>query len=136
MIDVDKLMKCETHAQVKELLRDCPIMASGCFRDVYALDDAVVKVGQDDYGVLHNEWEIWLSGTLPKDAPIARVLAHASSSVWLIMERVSETYYERTGRMTPDCEVVLDIGAYGIGDLHGKNLGYINGRLVAIDYGQ
>lgn len=134
MLDMSKLRKCETLAQVMVLVAKEKANEYGSHRRVYKLKNAVVKVPRYGWAVLYNEREIELSSRLPKDAPIARVLEHAPNGVWLVMEK-AKTIPRNKGGMSIYQQEWDDIAAYGIHDIHEGNVGYIGGRMVSIDYG-
>lgn len=120
---------------IKKVAKHLPYLGGGAFRSVYALSEKeVLKVNHSDqdgfYGSCGNEVASYehLRKTPAKDF-IAPVLDHGAG--WLIMARaVMNRCTERERDLLKSV-----LGPLGVRDLHGGNVGKLDGRPVATDYG-
>lgn len=111
-------------------------LGQGACRLVYALTPShVLKIDRSMDGHCNrNEALYACRNTL--DIPIAQPLRWSTNYNWLVMERADYTLrqFEQANPNAPafDISAVVKLG---IEDMHASNMGLLNGRVVAIDYG-
>lgn len=116
-------------------------IGAGVSRDVYDLGDVVLKVsnGNKYAGDCSTEVSAWNQIAIDDRKHFATVYAADPDGKWLIMEKVAGTwdrlrYDSETDRDSYD-EAIACAESYGIGDLHGGNIGVrYNGTVCIIDY--
>lgn len=107
-------------------------LGRGVSREVFPFGpDYVLKVAHDPREG-HNlaEAKAWAEAPAEMRKHLAPVLQHDPKGVWLLMQAAT-----RVGEATHrDENNLADALQHKIGDLHAGNIGWLNGRWVAIDY--
>ncbi|UBF23259.1 hypothetical protein M1M34_gp074 [Haloarcula tailed virus 2] len=120
-----------------DLLRDTAgidQIGSGCYRTVYEIGDYVIKCGSPRA----NEQEVvgWKKADKHQDI-LCPVTAHARTYDWIIMPKaeVPEDRHDRK-RLVSKVTDELDLRGVHIPDIHVKNVAWLDGKAVVIDYGE
>lgn len=107
-------------------------LGRGVSREVFPFGpDYVLKVAHDPREG-HNlaEAKAWATAPAEMRKHLAPVVQHDPKGVWLLMAAAT-----RVGEARPHDEDALSAAlGHKIGDLHAGNIGWLNGRWVAIDY--
>ena len=106
-------------------------LGSGSSRVVYSSGRyQVLKLAKNIAGLAQNKAECEISSEHP-DMPIAHVIDHAEDFSWILAEKASqrkEVSWEKCKDLTRDLQGLCT-------DMCDANVGYIKGRLVAVDFG-
>ena len=128
----DGAMLAVIDAFVKAHIGGAKRLGRGVSREVFPFGpEYVIKIAHDPTEG-HNaaEAEAWATAPAEMRKYLAPVLAHDPKGVWLLM-RAATRVGEATFR---DCDRLQTALNGKIGDLHSANLGWLDGRWVAIDY--
>lgn len=105
-------------------------LGNGVSRHVYDLGDgAVIKIPfRNDEWINLREAQVWSDADTALRPHLAPVLAVSPTGSWLVMRKASDVgSWQRADRLH-------DAVGGRIGDLHGNNVGVVDGRDVIIDY--
>ena len=84
-----------------------------------------------------NEADLWERATTEQARLLAPVVASDPGGAWLVMELAdTEIVFEEAGSAAMDLQKMLHESGLYLLDIHGSNIGTVDGRLVAIDYGE
>lgn len=128
----DGAMLAVIDAFVKAHIGGARRLGRGVSREVFPFGpEYVIKIAHDATEG-HNvaEAEAWATAPAEMRKHLAPVLAHDPKGVWLLM-RAATRVNECSGR---DRDRLADNLGHKIGDLHEGNIGWLDGRWVAIDY--
>ena len=90
--------------------------------------NTVLKLAYTALGIEQNKAEVKASRN---GGPIARIIAHDANFTWVLQERA---YYRKYLNWETFCDLRHQLSDVCT-DLCRSNIGYIKGRMVAIDYG-
>ncbi len=106
-------------------------LGSGSSRIVYSSGRfRVLKLAKNIAGLAQNKAECEISAERP-EMPIAHVIDHARDFSWILAEKASqrkEISRDKARDFARDIQGLFT-------DMCGDNMGYIKGRLVAVDFG-
>lgn len=119
-------------------------IGSGASKDVYALnDDYVLKVHTGWVNQIATEVAIWLAASEDDRQYFAPIVQWADDFSWSIQRRCTPVEYEDVHdpldhyNIRSECEPLMEatVRHHNLRDIDDNNLGWLDGRMVAIDYG-